>query len=84
MKIISSTECKTRLGEYLETVRSEPITIEKTGRPVAVLLSQAEYERLVSLENAYWRERAKEAEESGYIGSEKSAKLLSKALDEKA
>lgn len=72
MKTITSTECKTRLGEYLETVRIEPVTIKKAGSPVAVLLSVAEYERLQSLENAYWLARAKQAESTGYIGSGKS------------
>ncbi len=84
MKTITSTECKTHLGEYLEMVRTEPISIEKTGRAVAVLISRADYDRLTALENAYWLERAKEAEASGYIGSEKSMKLLQKELNAEA
>ncbi len=84
MKIITSTECKTRLGEYLETVRTEPVFIEKTGRAVAVLISRAEYDRLTALENSYWLERAKEAEDSGYIGSEKSMKMLKEGMNAEA
>ncbi len=84
MKTITATECKTRLGEYLETVRTEPISIEKTGRAVAVLISRADYDRLTALENAYWLERAKEAEASGYIGSEKSMELLQEGLNAEA
>lgn len=84
MKTISSTECKTRLGEYLESVRNEPITIEKTGRAVAVLISVAEYERLQALENSYWLDRAKEAEASGYIGTEKSMEVLKAAMNAEA
>ncbi len=84
MKTISSTECKTRLGEYLESVRTEPISIEKTGRAVAVLISRSEYDRLVALENAYWLERAKDAEASGYLGSDKSMKLLQEGLNAEA
>ena len=81
MKIVTSTECKTHLGQYLESVQTEPVTIQKTGRAVAVLISRSEYERLLSLENAYWLERAKEAELSGYIGSDKSMELLKAGLN---
>ena len=81
MKTVSSTECKTRLGEYLESVLTEPLTIEKTGRAVAVLISCAEYERLVALENAYWLERAKEAGASGFMGTEKSMEILKAGLN---
>lgn len=84
MKTVTSTECKTRFGEYLEMVRSEPVAIEKTGRAVAVLLSRAEYDRLTALENSYWLERAKEAEATGYIGSKKSMELLKEGLNEEA
>lgn len=84
MKTVSSTECKTRFGEYLESVLSEPVTIQKTGRAVAVLISFSEYERLQALENSYWLERAKEAEASGYIGTEKSMELLKEAMNAEA
>jgi hypothetical protein len=40
--------------------------IQKKDRPVAVLISCAEYERLMALENNYWLEQAKQAEKSGY------------------
>ncbi len=84
MKTISSTECKTRLGEYLESVRTEPISIEKTGRAVAVLISRSEYDRLISMENAYWLERAKDAESSGYLGTDQSMKLLQERMNAEA
>jgi len=64
------------LEEYLESVHSVPISIEKDGNSVAVLISHAEYERLVSFENAYWLKRAKEAETSEYIGVDQSMKLI--------
>ena len=81
MKTVSSAECQTRLGEYLESVCTQPITIEESGRAVAVLISCSEYERLVALENAYWLERAKEAGASGFMGSEKSMEILKAGLN---
>lgn len=84
MKTVSATDAKTRLGQYLEKVHSEPVQIQKKDRPVAVLISYEEYGRLLALENAYWLAQAKEAEASGYIGIEKSMELLEAGLGEKA
>lgn len=72
MKTISSTEFKSRLNEYLDFAQAEPITIDKTGSNETVLISRAEYDRLISMENAYWLKRAKEAESSGYLGTDQS------------
>jgi hypothetical protein len=49
---------------------------------VAVILSINEYERLMALENAYWAQRAKKAQESGYLGEGESMKILKAAMDE--
>lgn len=80
MKIVSATDCKTRLGQYLELAHSEPVAIQKNERSVAVLLSYSEYERLLAMENSYWLEQAKKAEKSGYVGSTKAMKLLQAGL----
>ena len=73
---ITATEVKNHFGEYLEGAISEPVVIEKTGRPVVVMLSVKEYERLTALEDAYWAEKALKAEKAGYIGQKESAKFL--------
>ena len=67
MKTVSATEMKNRLGVYLQMIMAEPIIVEKAHRPVAVLLSKEEYERLTKLEDAYWGEKAKAAEAEGYL-----------------
>ena len=48
MKSMSAKEAKNGFGLLLDTARAEPVTIEKHGRPVAVVLSTEEYERLLS------------------------------------
>jgi len=73
---IAATEVKNHFGEYLEEALSEPVVIEKTGRPVAVMLSMKEYERLIALEDAYWAVKALKAEKTGYIGQKESMKIL--------
>lgn len=47
MKSMSAKEAKNGFGLLLDTARAEPVTIEKHGRPVAVVLSTEEYERLL-------------------------------------
>ena len=83
MKIVSATDIKTRFGQYLEKVHSEPVQIQKKDRPVAVLISFEEYERFLAMENAHWLALAKKADKSGHIGVEKSMKLLREGLGEK-
>lgn len=46
MKSMSAREAKNGFGLLLDTARAEPVTIEKHGRPVVVVLSVEEYERL--------------------------------------
>lgn len=84
MKIITATELKTKTSEALETAQREPITIEKNGRPVAVMLPQADYERLLKLENDYWLARLDAAEESGYIGAAATQAFFKEKLRENA
>jgi prevent-host-death family protein len=45
---VTATEAKNRLGQMLEHCQREPVTIEKSGRRHSVLLSAAQYDRLVA------------------------------------
>jgi prevent-host-death family protein len=47
MKHFTATEAKNRFGEMLEMSALEAVVIEKNGRDVAVLLSKAEYDRMM-------------------------------------
>lgn len=47
MSDVSVADAKTHLTRLLQQVEAgEPVQITRRGRPVAVLLSQAEYQRL--------------------------------------
>jgi prevent-host-death family protein len=46
MKNISAKEAKDNFGRLIDTALACPVIIEKHGRPVVVVLSIAEYERL--------------------------------------
>ena len=81
MKTVVATEMKNRLGQYLADSLVEPILIEKSGHPLAVLLSLSEYERLQAVEDRLWGEQAKKALESGFVGYEESLKRIQGRLD---
>lgn len=52
MKHMSAKDAKNGFGFLLDTARAEPVTIEKHGRAVVVVLSVEEYERLRELEDS--------------------------------
>lgn len=52
MITITSSEAQTRLNSLLDQAQREPIRIEKQGKPVAVLLSEFEYEIYEALKQA--------------------------------
>jgi prevent-host-death family protein len=52
MKHMSAKDAKNGFGFLLDTARAEPVTIEKHGRAVVVVLSVEEYERLRVLEDS--------------------------------
>jgi antitoxin Phd len=80
MTTTTATEFKNRLGAYLDAARTEPVFIEKSGRSVAVLVSQQYYAYLQALEDELWALRAQLAEQSGYLGAEKTQQVLSDLL----
>jgi prevent-host-death family protein len=80
MKTISATDLKNKTSETIATAQHEPVAIEKNGRPVAVLIPQADYERLTKLENAYWLARVDAANKSGYVGTEATANFFKEML----
>jgi len=44
---ISATELKNRLGRYLDAAEQEPVSIQKSGREKAVLMSFSHYQALL-------------------------------------
>jgi prevent-host-death family protein len=50
MKSMSAKEAKDSFGRLIDTARAAPVVIEKHQRPVVVVLSVEEYERLTAIE----------------------------------
>ena len=76
MTTTTATELKNRLGAYLDTALTEPVFVQKSGRAMAVLVSQQHYAYLQALEDELWALRAQLAEQSGYVGVEQAQQLL--------
>lgn len=81
MKAASATEVKNRFGRYLEAALLEPVVIEKSGRPVAVLLGFEDYVYLDRLDDAHWSARADIAMAEPTIGREESMKYIRRYLE---
>ena len=61
MKSVSAREAKYGFGKLIDTARAEPVTVEKHGRAVVVVLAVEEYERLKAIES----EQSAKAQRSG-------------------
>jgi prevent-host-death family protein len=48
---MSAKDAKYGFGRLIDTARAEPVTVEKHGRAVVVVLSIEEYERLRTIES---------------------------------
>ncbi|NOX09370.1 MAG: type II toxin-antitoxin system Phd/YefM family antitoxin [Gammaproteobacteria bacterium] len=52
MDVLNASDAKREFGEMLLKVQKTPVRINKNGKPVAVVLSIAEYEQLALLREA--------------------------------
>ena len=46
MQVTTAREAKNRFGQLLDRAQSRPVAITKNGRPVTVMLSVEQYQRL--------------------------------------
>ncbi len=49
MQSFSAHDAKARFGQLLDTARREPVTIEKHGRAVAVVISKEEFDDIEAM-----------------------------------
>ena len=50
MQTLSARDAKYNFGRLIDMARAEPVTVEKHGRAVVVVLAVEEYERLKAIE----------------------------------
>lgn len=73
---LSAREAKTHFGALLDMAQRQPVTIEKKGRPVAVVLSLLDFSRYEQLEDELLALKAIQAEKEGWLDQNKSADFL--------
>ena len=73
MKEIAAREAKNRFGQLLDAAQSAPVRLTKKGRPVGVVMSMEQYERL---RGAAW---ARLTETMDRLGTEAVARGLTEA-----
>ena len=52
MRSVSAREAKYGFGRLIDLARAEPVTVEKHGRPVVVVVSVEEFERMKAAQPA--------------------------------
>ena len=76
MNSLNATYVKQHFGSCIADLADGPIVIERSGRPVAVMVSYSEYRRMEEIENALLMEQVRRAKAEGFIGPEASAVWL--------
>ena len=69
---VPAIKLQNQVGHYLEAALTEPVIIEQTGKPMTVMISYADYERFLAIEDAFWAKKALEAEAKGHFFGETS------------
>jgi prevent-host-death family protein len=80
MQTFAAKKAKDHFGLLLDTSQREPVWIEKKTRPVAIVLSIAEYNRLEAIEEAWLAAQADAALKKGFLGTKESKKRLNDIL----
>lgn len=77
---VTAKEAKDKFGEVMAAAGRETVVITKYGRPETAMISTKRLEELERAEDSYWVLQAKLGQESGYIGTEASEKLLAEMI----
>jgi len=81
MNALSANEAKTHFGTMLLKAQSEPIQINKNGKPVAVVISAEEYEFIEVLKLRQLQARAVQAKEDIASGNLTDGESFFNALE---
>ncbi len=80
-KSITATEAKNRFADLVDQARTEPITITRNDRAVAIVLSPTEYARLTASDDAYWGAQAEKASAGDFLSPTESQAFLNTILN---
>ncbi len=60
MKILNASDAKREFGEVLISAQHGPVGINRNGKPVAVVISAVEYDRLEAIKEAHLKQSIEE------------------------
>lgn len=76
MKTITSTEARQNFSSVISTVETDPVTILKQDKDVAVIISSARYKELKKLEDILYGKAAELAIKEGFAADNEIQDLL--------
>ena len=79
---VTASDAKNRFAELIDSARSEPVTVTRNNRAVAVLLSPEEFTRLAALEDSYWGKKASAVKKTDFLTPSASKTVLTALLHE--
>ena len=84
MRSITANDAKKHFGKLLDTARREPVSVQKHGRPVAVMVSVEDYDELERIKHEHLKAEVQAGLDQldGGEGEDVDAAGLSKATDE--
>jgi prevent-host-death family protein len=76
MTAVTATELQSKTGAIIDQAIINPVQVTRNNRPVVVLISAKEYERLQAVEDTYWGEMANMAVDMESVSKEEIDMLL--------
>jgi prevent-host-death family protein len=78
---ISVSEAQNNFDNLLELAQKNPVKIERNGRPVAVVISYRQFERMEAMVDTYLAHQAEEASKEGFLDQKQSEDFLAEMLN---
>ena len=76
MKVLSSTEVRQNFSAVLSNIETEPVSISKQDKAIAVVMSQKRYNELKRLEDILYGKAAELAIQEGFASDIQTQDLM--------
>ena len=76
MKVLSSTEVRQNFSAVLSNIETEPVSISKQDKAIAVVMSQKRYNELKRLEDILYGKAAELAIQEGFTSDSQAQDLM--------
>jgi prevent-host-death family protein len=76
MKTLNASDAKREFGEVLINAQHGPVGINRNGKPVAVIISAAEYDRLAVIKVAHLKQEIEKGLADLRVGNVKDGKTV--------